>query len=224
MNPGIAIVYLIFPEALSPEMALAGITTGENERATRFRFAEDANRWACYRAQLRILLGQTLQIPPLEVPLELTAQGKPRLSTPHHQLHFNLSHCADLGLLIVCRNGPVGVDLESLDRAKDLANCESTFCHPAEIARLPEPGAGRNSQLLEIWTAKEALLKALGTGLMHPPESVQVTMKGERGLAKSEVPVVGIENQRIHVLEDPRLLRYRAVVSAPCEVEKIEMI
>ncbi|MES2660598.1 MAG: 4'-phosphopantetheinyl transferase superfamily protein [Verrucomicrobiota bacterium] len=224
MKSGQVVVHLLVPDAVSPESALAGITHEELIRARQFRFAKDADRWVSFRSQLRVILGQALNLPPLEVPLALSDQGKPLLSPPHDLVHFNLSHCAELGLVAISSDGPTGVDLESLDRRHDLLGCESTFCHPEEIARLPQGETERAIRLLEIWTSKEAVLKALGTGLIHPPETVRVDLADPVGQAVSDSPLEGIENQQIHVLVHPRLVNYRAVVSAVRSVGSIEFI
>ena len=85
------------------------------------------------------------------------------------------------------------------------------------------PRQARASQLLRIWTAKEAVLKALGTGLSHPPESVRICFLPARSTASSELPLAGIDSQRLHELDHPALAGHRAVVSAPRSVKRIEI-
>ncbi|MEO5913266.1 MAG: 4'-phosphopantetheinyl transferase superfamily protein [Luteolibacter sp.] len=224
MKSGHVVIHLLRPDAISPEFARERITPEERVRADRFHFAEDASRWTSFRAQLRVILGKALSLSPLDVPLILSEQGKPLLAPPYDEIHFNLSHCADLAVVALSPDGPVGVDLESLDRAQDLPGCEASFCHPEEIAMLPQGDEERMMRLLEIWTAKEAVLKALGTGLTHPPEVVRVDLTSPVGLASSDSPLAGIQNQRILVLKHSRLIDYRAVVSVLCSIEFIEII
>ena len=167
MTSGLVAVHLVFPEVISRETALACLSDEEISRANRFHFREDATHWIACRANLRQILGQAIRTPPHQVPLVYSEHGKPMLAPPYDSLHFNLSHCADRAIIALCTDGPLGVDLESLDRAQDLLECETTFCHPREISMLPVERTARASQLLRIWTAKEAVLKALE---ISPPE------------------------------------------------------
>lgn len=212
MKPGRVVIHLIRPRDGAP----AGILTeSELARAAAFRFPEDAARWASYRAALRRILGGALGMPPGDVPLALTEAGKPVLAAPHHGLHFSLSHCDDLALVALCADGTVGIDVEPLGRAVELAGCEPVFCHPEEILALPVAAEARHDALLDLWTAKEALLKALGTGLLHPPESIQIRLDEPVPSVRCDGPFPGIERQRLHRLAHPSLEGYRAFLSAP---------
>ena len=149
MKPGELVIHLLDPDVISAESAFAILSDSEKRRAERFRSESDGLRWSSFRAQLRIILGQALKLGPLEVPLIFSEFGKPLLAPPYEGLHFNLSHCADLGLIGLCLDGPIGVDIEPQDRDADLPECESIFCHPLEIKKLPENGLERAKQLLE---------------------------------------------------------------------------
>ena len=109
--------------------------------------------------------------------------------------------------------GPLGIDLEPVDRAACLLECESSFCHPDEIVALPAQPADRARQLLRIWTAKEAILKALGTGLTHPPEAVTIRFEGDTGRATTDIHLQGIEDFRFHELRHPALEGFQAVLA-----------
>lgn len=224
MIPGEVIVHIIFPGMIPQEEALACLTTDEKSRAGRFRFQNDAAQWIACRAYLRKILGVMIGMPPPEVPLIFSEFGKPGLATPHDWLYFNLSHCEGLALVVVNQEGPVGVDIEPGNRAGSLLECEKSFCHPQEIQDLPLEGTERASALLRIWTHKEAVLKAMGTGLSHPPEKVRILFRESGTIAISDEPLAGIENQRLHALRDPILTFYQAVVSSPSTVSTIKFI
>jgi 4'-phosphopantetheinyl transferase len=215
MHDGRVQIHLIRPDGISPEEVDRCLTADEKSRAARFHFPRDASHWSRCRAALRRILGEQTGLPPCEVPLIYSDFGKPLLPPPWDSVHFNLSHCDDLALVAVSRAGPVGVDLERLSRASDLLECELTFCHPEEIRSLPDDKAARAAGLLRIWTAKEALLKALGTGLYHPPELVRIEPGPGHATAGSDLPLAGIENQRIQPIEHPWLRHHLAAISAP---------
>lgn len=224
MNPGTVSIHLVTPADTSSHTDCGCLTETDHQRAASFRFREDAARWIACRAALRRILGEAIQLPPHRVPLVLTEFGKPVLPPPFDFLHFSLSHCNDLALVALSIAGPVGVDLEPVARASELAGCEATFCHPAEIKMLPSEPATRHLRLLEIWTAKEALLKALGTGFSHPPEKVRVHPDTASGFATSDSPLPGIGNQIVHRLLHPLLAAHCATLSAPTSITRINIV
>ena len=221
MTPGQVIIYLISPHTISSALASECLTGDEKSRASRFRFPKDAAHWSACRAALRQILGREIGLAPREVPLIFSEFGKPALAPPYDRLHFNLSHCPDLAIVALCLDGPVGVDLESLTRAPDLLECVNSFCHPEEIRSLPTDENARASQLLRIWTAKEAILKALGTGLSHSPELVHIHFRPSHATAFSDQPLEGIGTQLIHKLENPALDGYLAAIASPQSVNKM---
>ncbi len=223
MTLGTVTVHRVSPDLVPYGVAAACMTGDELLRVARFRFREDALHWAACRASLRKILGAVLQLPPIQVPLILSEFGKPGLAPPFDSIHFNLSHCFGLAVVAIGIDGPVGIDLEQLDRAQDLLECESTFCHPAEIRQLPAEIPQRACQLLRIWTAKEAILKALGTGLSHPPEETRIIFKNNRSEAISDSSLPGLEIQRLHELEFPELAGHQGFVSVPDSVHSIKL-
>jgi phosphopantetheinyl transferase len=187
------------------------LTTDELHRADAFRFSKDRVSWMAYRAALRRVLGTECGLPAREVPLTVGENGKPELSPPFSSIHFNLSHCDDLGLIAIgpC---PVGIDLEPLSRASSLLVCEDAFCHPDEISRLPRDPMDRAIQLLAIWTAKEAVLKALGTGLLHPPEGIFIDFQNH--IARSDQYFPGLDAVRFEKITSPGLKDHSAFLAA----------
>ncbi|MCB1130165.1 MAG: 4'-phosphopantetheinyl transferase superfamily protein [Verrucomicrobiae bacterium] len=211
MTPGEVVIHRIDLAAERPDH----LAPDEQERAARFHQEIDRRRWTNARSALREILAAELGIVPAGVPLEVTNFEKPILAAPCDFLHFNLAHCEDIMLLALCIDGPVGIDIEPLERAAGLSGCEETFCHPQEIAALPEGEEARNERLLEIWTAKEALLKAAGCGLLHPPEAVWIDGEGTRPGWRSDPPLAGIDGWELRALDDVRLAGHRAFVCTP---------
>lgn len=219
MKPGTVTIHAITVDAAHRGDDWLLLSPDERVRAASFVFPKHAAHWIACRAALRRILGEAIQVAPDKVPLDLTPLGKPVLSEPFGGLHFSLSHCEDLALLALCTDGPVGVDVEPSHRAPDLIGCENTFCHAAEIDVLPAETGARGRRLLEIWTAKEALLKAIGTGFNHPPESLLIHSRS----ATSEIPLPGIERQILHRLEDRLPNGHCAALAAPDTASMIEI-
>lgn len=149
--------------ARAPE-AMALLSAEERARVQRKRRDRDRETTALAYACHRLLLSRVLGCPPDEVPL-----GRDRLGCPildGGTIRTSLSHADGLIALAVAGSGPVGVDIESVDRAADMPEIAGRVCHPDELhalAALPE--AERARALLSLWVCKEALLKAAGIGM-----------------------------------------------------------
>jgi len=106
--------------------------------------------------------------------VETDAGGKPRFRNIP-DLHFNVSHSGgQVSVAFSC--GAVGVDLERKERKGDFVGLAKRFFHPEEQARVVD-GGGR--VFLELWTAKEAMLKLAGKGIAGGLERARVMENGE---------------------------------------------
>lgn len=102
------------------------------------------------------------------------AHGRPRVRTGDRTVHASVSHTADASAVAVSIEHPVGVDVERLDAAR-FAGVEDVALTPTEREewrRLPD--RVRLRALAERWTAKEAVTKALGTGLTTDPATIDL--------------------------------------------------
>ena len=207
-------LHLIDPTKIDAAWARSVLSLDEKERADRFVFPDDARRWTCVRAECRRRLAEHLDLPIDEISWEYGAHEKP--SIIGHPLAFNLSHSKSLSALAIATKGPIGVDLEPEARGEDLVEDLHAFCHPEEIARLPDLGRGR--ALIELWTAKEAFLKALGTGLSQPPEQVSVNGRTARG------PVPGLETLHLIRPHHPALGQHALAIAAPLELSEVQVL
>ncbi|KRF01169.1 4-phosphopantetheinyl transferase [Frateuria sp. Soil773] len=119
------------------------------------------------RAPLRAMLAAYLGLPAGAVALRENAYGRPSLDDAQaRSLGFNWSHSGDRALIALARGLAPGIDLERLrERPRALAIAQRYF-DAAEAERLAALAPDlRSHAFLELWTAKEAVLKALGRGL-----------------------------------------------------------
>jgi 4'-phosphopantetheinyl transferase len=181
------------------ERALGLLCAEEQGRARRYHFARDRNRFVLARAFLRTLLGGYLGEDPARVPLRLSASGKPFLAN-RSDVHFNLSHCEDRGVVAIARQ-PVGVDLEKVrDVPEALTIAEHLFAISEIRALRAFPAELRSEAFLRCWTRKEAYVKGRGEGLLTPLVSFEVTLdRAPPELALLERPEEG--NWKLHDLE-----------------------
>jgi 4'-phosphopantetheinyl transferase len=104
-------------------------------------------------------------------------RGKPRLDPGGPSvLHFNLAHAEDLAIFALTRIGEVGVDLECVRRIEDADDLVARFFSKGENATFQAlPEAARAVAFFNLWTRKEALLKATGEGLGAALNGVEVS-------------------------------------------------
>jgi 4'-phosphopantetheinyl transferase len=144
------------------------LSADEQQRAARFRFAEDRDRFIATRGILRQILGRYLSIPPQQVEFCYADRGKPALNQTVHAtpLQFNLSHSHACALYAITATQAVGVDLEWLRPVTDLAGLTQRFFAAAEHQAIQALPAEQQTQaFFQVWTCKEAVLKATGSGL-----------------------------------------------------------
>lgn len=150
----------------------------EQQRARRFVQAIDRQRFIISHGTLRQILGQYLGIPPEQVPLQATALGKPYVAgTP---IAFNLSHSGQWAAIAVTTKTPVGIDIEASRPIANLSSLGRRVFSPAEQAAFAAiPSADQSSAFFQLWTRKEALLKAIGLGLHLPPTRITLGFTAE---------------------------------------------
>lgn len=89
------------------------------------------------------------------------------------RVDFNISHAGNYAACALSAETRLGIDLEqvqplNLDDMKELVLSESECKRLAEARRPLE-------YFYDIWTLKEAALKAAGTGLMSPIDAVEIS-------------------------------------------------
>ena len=151
------------------------LSADERERAVRFRFERDRDRYTVGRGQLRCLLAGYLSAKPAELRFEYGDFEKPAL--PGSELRFNLAHSGGVVLYALTRAGEVGIDVELEQPARDSERLAERFFSPAEAAALRSlRRSDRPRAFLRCWTRKEAFVKARGDGLQLALDSFDVTL------------------------------------------------
>ena len=117
---------------------------------------------------------------PAQIVFRLGPHGKPSLAG--HDLQFSFSRSGEVALVAVSRSGPVGVDVERVKpgRATDRIARRRFAGDEAEALAAAGPGE-RDAAFHRCWTAKEAYVKGLGTGLSEGLASFSVAalVRGE---------------------------------------------
>jgi len=161
-------------EALTQLAAL--LAPSERERAARFHFPIHRDRFITGRGFLRQLLAAYLGVEPALLEFTCGPAGKPALTGSASTLHFNVAHSEDLLLIAVTRSGIVGVDVEHVRILPDFEELVARFFSPAECCQFHNlPVEQKPVGFFNLWTRKEAWLKATGQGIAHLLNQVEVS-------------------------------------------------
>jgi 4'-phosphopantetheinyl transferase len=118
------------------------------------------------REALREILSRYLGEEPAAISLRLAEGGKPELAEPGSELRFNLSHSGELALVAVALGREVGVDVERIDRRRDVLKlAERWLGADAAAAVRAAPAQERIEVFYAAWTRHEALVKCIGTSV-----------------------------------------------------------
>ena len=183
-----------------PAAALAKLSADEVARARRFVFERDRHRFIAAHAALHQLLAQRCGQAGKGLRFVAGRFGKPALVAA--DLHFNLSHSHDTGVVALSTRDELGVDVEVVRPMPDALALAAAYFSPAEQAALAAcPPAQRDRAFFVCWTRKEACLKAVGIGLHLALDGFEV---GIEPVAQTVVMTTpdGIEHLRLHSIED----------------------
>ncbi|WP_069816828.1 4'-phosphopantetheinyl transferase family protein [Streptomyces sp. TP-A0874] len=146
----------------------------ERERAARMRSSARATEFITYRAAVRRILADVLGTTPERIELGRRAcpecgdgdHGPPAVVHPANDLWISVSHTPGIGGLAVA-DSPVGLDVERVRDVRTELLAPSALS-PAESAHLGSLAGedDRTRAFLRCWTRKEAVLKAVGIGMV----------------------------------------------------------
>jgi 4'-phosphopantetheinyl transferase len=155
------------------------LSMDEMERAKRFHFDKDRNRFIVRRGILRAILGRYLNVEPSRVQFCYGKNGKPILTDTFGKktVCFNLSHSEGVGLYAVTQDHEIGVDIEHVRDILDMAQIAERFFSVREnIIFCSLPAGKRKEAFYNCWTRKEAFVKAIGKGLTFALNTFDVTL------------------------------------------------
>lgn len=132
---------------------------------------KDGGDFLVRRAALRALVAKTAGVAPELVAIGRDARGAPVLRAPSG-LHVSIS-ARGAWAAVAVSDRPVGVDLEIIGPALEPAWNVLAKSERGALAALS--AQDRHRAFLELWTAKEAYLKARGIGLAREPSEIAAT-------------------------------------------------
>jgi 4'-phosphopantetheinyl transferase len=152
------------------------LSDAERKRADAFVFPEHRRRFVHAHSSLRQILSYYTSVTPGAIQFGSGKNGKPYLENgAAPSLSFNLSHSGELAVVAVAEVSEIGVDIEQIRPMPDWRQIAKGTFHQAETEWVCAAKVDHRAEaFFEVWTAKEAYIKASGNGLSHPLDSFAV--------------------------------------------------
>jgi 4'-phosphopantetheinyl transferase len=171
VNPAGVQVWLA-PESLADPPASADrlralLSDAELEQQRAFRAESPRRLHLVARGLQRTVLSRLVpSVAPRDWQFERGASGRPSIAPVHAlDLDFNIAHTSGLVVMAVGAGMRLGIDVETFAPRRSVQIARRYFSE-REIAGLEAlPPAGQSRRFVELWTLKEAYLKAIGTGI-----------------------------------------------------------
>jgi 4'-phosphopantetheinyl transferase len=157
------------------------LSRAEIERRDRLLRPHDRRDYTAAHGLLRVTLAAILDKAPEELTFASAKNGKPFLVPANGEAppSFSLAHSRGLVACAIVPEGSVGIDVEPVDDSVDTAGIATRYFSADESAALQRyPAHERASRFCELWTLKEAFLKAVGTGLASRLDCVSFHVDG----------------------------------------------
>ena len=149
----------------------------EKEKCLSFSSISSRRTYLKGHSAARIITANYTKKDPSKLEFETAPEGKPFFKcTPH--LHFNLSHFGEF-VFIAFSSEPVGFDIENTTRKADFPRLAKRFFDSRETELMNRSTKPEHIAFLELWTAKEAIIKLFGTGIASGLDKTLVLKEGE---------------------------------------------
>jgi 4'-phosphopantetheinyl transferase len=149
------------------------ISPEERLRAGKMIVGDTRDIFILSHAVLRICLSRYLDIDPLEIEFSITKNSKPFLN--NRPLHFNISHTNGAFVIAVSPTAYVGIDIEPVRHMNEFHSVARSFFSKREQDFIFNNNDEVDERFLLLWTRKESLLKALGTGMIDRLDLAEVS-------------------------------------------------
>jgi 4'-phosphopantetheinyl transferase len=154
---------------------VSSLSREEKLRSDRFHFNADRNTYILGHGFLRYILSKKLSVNPVDLILKNDKNNKPGLiGNPYY---FNLTHSREAFSFAVSRHVYVGIDIENAVQDIDIIPIINSYFGKEEKEFILGSGTDSHDKFFLLWTRKEALLKAIGTGIVNDLTQISVAAK-----------------------------------------------
>lgn len=154
------------------QKALMLLSSEEKEKANAFSKGIDKERYILSHAYLRRVLSKHYpKVLPTDWEFTYNQYGKPFISAKHEvTLFFNLSHSRHY-VAVILHDKLCGIDIEE-DQGMPIDEGIQDIAFSQKEKYMYQKSSYPKEVFYQLWTLKEAYLKALGIGLQCDPSSI----------------------------------------------------
>jgi 4'-phosphopantetheinyl transferase len=140
------------------------LSSGETSRKNTYKDDHLRRRFEIRHSIKRIILSRYVSLSPERLRFVTGENGKPHLAG-NSRIDFNISCTCDQGFLVLSNTHTVGCDIELEDREVDVDSLAKRVMSESELKRFDRFAMhNRRYFFFQLWTQKEAILKAMGVG------------------------------------------------------------
>jgi phosphopantetheine--protein transferase-like protein len=187
------------------ETAKRHLSIEERNRCDRFYFQDDRRDFAVAHDLLRRALSSYVSLSPSDWRFTIDTYGKPSIDSNDPQLRrlsFSLSHTRGFVACVVTKDVPVGIDVERIDQSLLVQEIADRYFAAEEAQQLQDcPSDLRPTRFTELWTLKEAFLKAVGTGHSGSPTGVSFRLDDLRHIEFSASSIDSAQDWQFALFE-----------------------
>ena len=190
------------PHAQHEASALLWLHENELEYSRNYVHLGARRRFVLCRGALRAILCGNLGCENQRLTFGEHQYGKPfaLVDAIPARVSFNVSHSGRHGLIAVAPDGRLGVDVEERTTRRDFDRLIDAAFGPDEQTDLKlERARGEFQLFFKLWTVKEALIKAIGTGLSLDPATFEAPEEIRRGQTVGTFSFTHVPSVRWHV-------------------------
>ena len=169
-------------------VAFSWLDAGERERWRKFLFPGPKRRFALCRAVLRREICDRVRCQNGQLTFEEAEHGKPFAVVEGRRvpISFNVTHSGQHGLIAFGSTERLGIDIEERTENRHIELLSETVFGPDERRELDSAvGQGKIEMFFDLWTVKEALVKALGAGMTLDTSEFEVPLSMRRGAERA---------------------------------------
>lgn len=173
---------------LTPHLRSLAKTLGAPEElvaSRRFLSGERQESHLLARTLLRTVLSKYVDVSPQSWRFRTNENGKPEIDLPkkYRFLRFSLTRTNGFMACAVAADREIGIDAEAISGTVEIDTVADCYFAPAEASALQRLSPElRRRRFFELWTLKEAYLKARGFGLSLPLENILFNRNEEGGV------------------------------------------
>jgi 4'-phosphopantetheinyl transferase len=164
LNTNDVIIYSIYlPNFINLKSDLANFLNATDlKKAAHFHNELDRTKFIIYRSILKFVIAAHTKLDAKNINFHYDINKKPYLAS-HPWLYFNISHSQDFAVVAISSKR-VGIDIEYSSENFDFESLVPEIFDCNEILTIQNSTNKKNS-FYNLWTRKEALVKALGKGI-----------------------------------------------------------